>query len=305
MAPEVPLPRPPRHTLDQLAVLEAIAREGSFAAAAKSLHRVPSAISYTVGGLEEALGVALFDRSGRRAELTAAGRRVLAAGAGILRAARQLDTLGETLAAGWEPAVQIVVDGALPMAPILRSIRNFTDEGRPTRVRLDVEYQGGVTEVFRRDEAALMLVLEPDGAADHDAQDLPPFDMVLVARADHPLCGGPLTPEALRAHVELVVKDSSARFTATPRESWFSSSHVLHLSDFHSKRLALLDRAGYGWMPRHMIEDSLSDGVLALLDAPGGATWTYRPALVSRGHDALGPAARALRARIERAFSSD
>jgi DNA-binding transcriptional LysR family regulator len=283
-------------------VLEAIARHGSFAAAAKALHRVPSAVSYTVGALEEALGVALFDRSGRRAVLTVAGHRVLAAGAGVLQAARDLDTLGETLAAGWEPAVQIVADGALPMAPILRSIRSFTEEGRPTRVRLDVEYQGGVAEVFARDEAALMLVLEPDGDAAHEVRDLPPFDMVLVAHRDHALAGVSADRAALQAHVELVVKDSSARFVANPRGSWFSSRHVLHLSDFHSKRLALLDRAGYGWMPRHMVEDALSDGTLVLLDAPGGATWTYRPALVSRGHAALGPAAQVLRARLLEAF---
>lgn len=295
--------RPPRHTLDQLTVLEAVDRTGSFAAAAKALHRVPSAISYSVGALEAALGVALFDRSGRRAVLTEEGRRVLSAGAGILRAARQLDTLGRTLAAGWEPAVQVVADGALPMGPILRSIRSFTDEGRPTRVRLDVEYQGGVVEVFRRDEAALMLLLEPDGDAAHDTLPLPPFEMVLVARADHPVCTGVPSATALQSHVELVVKDSSARFSASPRESWFSSRHVLYLSDFHSKRLALLDRGGYGWMPRHLIEDLLSDGTLTMVDAPGGATWTYRPALVSRGHDALGPAARTLRARIQQAFS--
>ena len=305
MTSEVTLSRPPRHTLEQLVVLEAIATEGSFAAAARVLHRVPSAVSYTVGTLEEALGIPLFDRSGRRAVLTEAGRRVLASGAGILRAARQLDTLGDTLAAGWERAVQVVVDGALPLAPILRSIRSFTDEGRPTRVRLDVEYQGGVAEVFRRDEAAMMLVLEPDGDADHDAHALPPFDMALVARADHPLCVQGLSQTAMQAHVELVVKDSSARFTASPRESWFSSRHVVHLSDFHTKRLALLDRAGYGWMPRHMIEDSLNEGTLALVDAPGGATWTYRPALVSRGHDALGPAARTLRERIQHSFNQD
>ena len=302
---EVPLPRAPRHTLDQLFVLEAIAREGSFAAAAKVLHRVPSAVSYTVGALEDALGVPMFDRSGRKAVMTDAGRRVLLAGAGLLKAARELDTLGEVLAAGWEPAVQIVVDGALPMEPIVRSIRSFTEEGHPTRVRLDVEYQGGVAEVFERNEAALMLVLEPDGAAAHESCDLPPFDMVLVAHQSHPLAAGPIDQAALQAHVELIVKDSSARFLEHPRESWFSSRHVLHLSDFHSKRIALLDRAGYGWMPRHMIEDVLQEGHLALIDAPGGATWTYRPALVSRGQDTAGPAARTLRSRILEAFGQE
>jgi hypothetical protein len=54
-------------SLDALLVLDAIARKGSFAAAAEELHRVPSAITYTVQKLEQDLDVQLFDRSGHRA----------------------------------------------------------------------------------------------------------------------------------------------------------------------------------------------------------------------------------------------
>ena len=67
-------------SLDSLEVLDAIDRKGSFAAAAESLFRVPSAITYTVRKLEEDLGVALFNRSGHRAELTEAGIELLREG---------------------------------------------------------------------------------------------------------------------------------------------------------------------------------------------------------------------------------
>ncbi len=50
-------------TLDALQTLDAIERRQSFAAAAEELHRVPSAVSYTINKLEEDLGVELFDRS--------------------------------------------------------------------------------------------------------------------------------------------------------------------------------------------------------------------------------------------------
>ena len=45
-----------------LEVVDAVARNGSFSAAAQELHRVPSAVSYTVRQLEEWLAVPLFDR---------------------------------------------------------------------------------------------------------------------------------------------------------------------------------------------------------------------------------------------------
>lgn len=51
-----------------------IARLGSLSAAAEALHVSQPAASKTIRELEEILGTALFDRSGRRLVLTAAGR---------------------------------------------------------------------------------------------------------------------------------------------------------------------------------------------------------------------------------------
>ena len=78
-------------SLDSLEVLDAIARKGSFAAAAESLFRVPSAVTYTVRKLEEDLGVSLFNRSGHRAELTEAGTELLREGRHLLVAATELE----------------------------------------------------------------------------------------------------------------------------------------------------------------------------------------------------------------------
>src|SRR5260370_375245 len=74
-------------SLESLQVLDAIDRKGSFAAAAEDLHRVPSAITYSVRQLEESLGIEIFDRTGHRAVLTEAGREVLSEGRKLLRAA--------------------------------------------------------------------------------------------------------------------------------------------------------------------------------------------------------------------------
>lgn len=56
-----------------LDVVDAVARTGSFSAAAQELHRVPSAVSYTVRQLEEWLAVPLFERRHRDVALTEAG----------------------------------------------------------------------------------------------------------------------------------------------------------------------------------------------------------------------------------------
>ncbi|MBO9998542.1 MAG: LysR family transcriptional regulator [Cyanobacteria bacterium SID2] len=71
-------------TLDQLRILKAIASEGSFKRAADSLYVSQPAVSLQVQNLERQLNVPLFDRGGRRAQLTEAGHLLLDYGEKIL-----------------------------------------------------------------------------------------------------------------------------------------------------------------------------------------------------------------------------
>ncbi len=71
-------------TLDQLRILKAIYAEGSFKRAADSLFVSQPAISLQVQNLERQLDVPLFDRGGRRAQLTEAGHLLLSYGEKIL-----------------------------------------------------------------------------------------------------------------------------------------------------------------------------------------------------------------------------
>ncbi len=263
----------PRHTLDQLLVLEAIVEHGSFAAAARALHRVPSAITYTVKGLEDAVGVPVFDRSGHRAVLTAAGQQVLAAGRRVLAEARSLDASARSLRDGWEPELRVVLDGLYPREPAMQALRVLLDEGAPTRVHLDVAYQDGVHERFHATHAAVMLNLELE--VDHPlvGQALPELDLVLVARDGHGLTGRSVGREELLEHVELVVRDSSSKHATSPRPSFTGTHHVVYLADFESKRAGLLAGAGFGWMPRHLVDDDLEAGRLVMVDRDEGHSW--------------------------------
>ena len=88
-------------TPEALAMMDTIARTGSFAAAARELGKVPSALTYSVRQLEDALDVLLFDRRSRQAQLTAAGEELLDEGRRLLsRDGRG----GQPRARAWPPA---------------------------------------------------------------------------------------------------------------------------------------------------------------------------------------------------------
>ena len=132
-----------RLSLDALLVIDAIDRKGSFAAAGHELHRVPSAITYTVQKLEEDLDVLLFDRRGHRAKLTAAGRELLNEGRHLLRAAGELEARVKRVATGWEAELRIAYDSIIPVGAMLLLARQFSTENANTRLRFAPEVLGG------------------------------------------------------------------------------------------------------------------------------------------------------------------
>lgn len=86
--------------LKALPAFEAIARLGSFSAAAEALHVTQSAVSHQIRRLEDHLGEPLFERGGRKVALTAQGERfyeaVAPALAQIERASQRLRGVSES-----------------------------------------------------------------------------------------------------------------------------------------------------------------------------------------------------------------
>lgn len=276
-------------TLDQLRVLDAIARTGSFTAAGRSLHRATSAISYAVGKLEESLGLELFDRAARRAQLTDAGARILDEARAVLARTARLEYVAGQLRDAWEPRLLVVLDGIFPLAPVMRAVRRFGEQTPSTRVELKVEFLAGVYERFVDDEGDLMLSLGVEGELPTlRSHGLPAIEVLLVAAAGHPLCDRSQrkTKEDLAEHVELTVADSSR--AGSMRVAALGSPSVVRLSDFHAKREALLSGVGFGWLPRHLADELLASGRLAVIPFEEGFRRRFAPRLVHRQGNLLG-----------------
>src|SRR5512140_2086117 len=97
-------------TPDALALLQAVSQSGSFAAAARELGLVPSAVTYRVRQIEDALDVLLFDRSSRQARLTDAGAELLREGSRLLLEIDAVANRVRRVATGWESRLSIAVD---------------------------------------------------------------------------------------------------------------------------------------------------------------------------------------------------
>ncbi len=280
-----------RLSLDSLEALEAIHRHGTFAGAAKALHKVQSAVSYSVKQLEESLGVELFDRAGHRAVLNDRGRAVLEEGRQVLSRARRIETLAERFQEDWEPSVEIVVDGILPMEPLMRVLKTMAEDAVPTRIQLKVEFLGGVQDRFEKDDADIMLAKDYARSRALKEHPLPKVDVVLVASSAHSLCdtGSDLTLADLHAHIELTVHDSSeSQRIADAR--LFGGPRVFYLSDFATKKQAIAMGLGFGWMPLYLVQEELERGSMRIVPFEGGSKYRFTPSLVHPADRPLGRA---------------
>lgn len=110
--------------LDVLMILDALEKEGSFAAASAKLYKTPSALSYTVHKLESDLNIQLLDRSGHRAKFTRTGKMLLEKGREVLHTVRELEKQAIKLHEGWENELVIGVDDTFPfslLAPLIEA----------------------------------------------------------------------------------------------------------------------------------------------------------------------------------------
>ncbi len=278
--------------LEHIRTFETVVRTGSFSAAGRELHKAQSAVSYGIQQLEAQLGVELFDRSGHRAELTSAGSALLLEARKLLEAANRLEELASRIGEGFEPRLQLVIDGIVPQEPIMRALKVLADEHNSTQIQVKVEFLGGVQYRFEREDADIMIVKDFEGGPAFVATTLPDIESVLVCAPEHALAGQRgVTSSTLHDHVELSVHDSSDAPDAHDPTS-FGGSRVFFLSDFGAKRQALQLGLGFGWMPVYLAEEALRARRLVEVDFVGGSRYSFVPRLVVRSSRVLGRTAQ-------------
>lgn len=251
-------------TLDALRTLDAIDRRRSFAAAAEELHRVPSAVSYTISKLEEDLGVLLFNRSGRKAELTATGRLVLDHGRHILKATNELTALARQAADGWETELRICIDSLLTCDAIYQLIEDFQKIQPRTEIRLSEEVLGGSWDALNDDRCD--LVVGAEGSPPNQGFGLHLLGQVVfefAVAAGHPLAQLPLplAASAIQDYPTVIVADSSRNLPVRSSGLLDGRSRII-VPTIEKKIEAQCRGVGVGYLPRHRITRQVNEGSL-------------------------------------------
>lgn len=252
-------------TPDTLLMLQAIGREGSFAAAARALGVVPSALTYRVRQLEDALDVLLFDRSSRQAQPTAAGQELLREADRLLGDLDAVANRIRRVATGWEAALTVAVDSIIARDVVLDLSEAFLALGSPTRLRIRHETLSGTLAALTNGLADLAIgaVLEPGLSSDIQHLPLGEVDFVFAVAPQHPLAKAPepLSDALLQQHRAVAVADSVHRGQGLTI-GLLGGQEVFTVPDMATKLQAQLRGLGAGFLPKPLAQPHIDAGRL-------------------------------------------
>lgn len=250
---------------DTVQVFLAVLDKGSFSAAARSLGRVPSAVSMCIANLEADLNLLLFDRSGREPRPTAAAQALETKARFLLQQFESLETQALALSQGLESRLSLAIAPELLASPWAIPLSRVA-ERYPT---LDVEVlaapEADAINLLHEGRVQLALVFESTQFDSRECcQEMTRETLITVIAPTHPALasGRPLRMEELAERRQILVagRDSQER---TPR---FLQAHQHWRTDSHTAALSLI-QAGLGWgfLPLSLVRPQLQAGTLIQL----------------------------------------
>jgi molybdate transport repressor ModE-like protein len=254
-------------TPEALSLLEAVAQAGSFAAAARELNLVPSAVTYRIRQIEDALDVLLFDRSSRQARLTEAGTELLREGGRLLQEIDAVANRVRRVATGWESELTIAVDTVVSLSTVMELTQAFFELAPGTRLRMRDESLSGTLEALSSGQAdhALGLALETGTTAGIQSNVLGEVNFVFAVAPHHPLAAvkGPLKDEVVFKHRAVAVADSVQRGQPVTR-GLLAGQDVFTVPTMRAKLDAQLRGLGAGFVPEPMARPYIESGRLVI-----------------------------------------
>lgn len=251
-------------SLKEWNTLLAVVRNDGFARAAEVLHISQPAISYTIAKIEERLGISILRPEGRRARITPIGQMLLEHVEPLIQMAVQVEAIARQLRASWRPEVRLAVVDDFPTRLLIGAIRGHADSQSGATVLLTEGAPEAVQQLLHKREAELAITRQL--GAGMAGEILVETEYLPVAHPGHPLFRhqGPLLDADLRQAIEVTTEAGEARARQAGQGSQ-SGPQCWRVSNHETAEKALAEGIGYGWLPRHQVEEALVAGRLALL----------------------------------------
>lgn len=253
--------------LDQLATFRAVSQQLSFTSAGKGLGMAQSSVTAQIQALERNVGVALFDRLGKKVALTEAGRKLLAYAEQLLalEAEAGLALTGQTLAQVRIGAPETLLAYRLPQV-----LRQF----RQAMPKVKLVLRPGISAQLREEvrEGALDLAFTLDPISQHpmlNSEVLRPEPVLLIAPPSHRLSRFPAVHAPDLSSETLLLSESRGSyrmaFEHALSEAGVVPADVLEFTSIEAQIQCVMADLGIAVLPEVAVREDVSRGRVAVL----------------------------------------
>jgi DNA-binding transcriptional LysR family regulator len=252
-------------TPETIELIGLVDRCGSMAAAARELGVVPSALTYRIRQVEDALDVLLFDRSSRQARLTEAGKELLREGKRLMIELDAVANRVKRVATGWEPQLTLAIDSIISRTTVMELCEAFFATQTPTRLRIREEALSGTLEALTSGQADLAIGIPLEPTLNKSVQSLPlgNLSFIYAVAPHHPLANAPepISDAALMPHRAVAVADSVQRGSGIT-SGLLGGQDVFTVPGMQEKLDAQLRGLGGGFLPEYLARPHIASGRL-------------------------------------------
>ncbi|MDB5969185.1 MAG: Transcriptional regulator, LysR family [Hydrocarboniphaga sp.] len=261
-----------RITLRQLEVFCEAARQLSFSAVAETLSLSQPAISMQIRQLEDAVGLVLFEKAGRRKALTEAGRKLFEHASRILGELHDTEQSLLALKGLTDGSITVgLVSTANNFAP--RLLAAFSQRHPGIEVRFVVGNREALVSLLKENQTDLAVMGRPPGELETVAEPLANNPHVIVAPPKHALCGQQkIDLQRLRGETFLQRESGSGTRGVMEelfRAHLFKPRKILSLGSNETVKQAVMAGLGLSVLSLHTLSLELRSGEIACLDVVG------------------------------------
>ncbi|MGD8173515.1 DNA-binding transcriptional activator PunR [Vibrio sp. TRT 21S02] len=247
-----------------LEMIDTIARVESFSAAAEVLHKVPSAISYSVRQIEQELDVVLFRRLPRKVELTPAGELFLKQARAMLRQMEEVKAQTRRAAHGWQKTLRLTLDNVVKLDKMKPLIEAFYQTFDHAELQINMEVFNGSWEAIAQGRADIVIGATsaiPVGG-DFEVKEMGTLDWAFVMSPSHPCVKEQCLTESFVSQFPAICLDDTSNILPKRHTVHYPKQRRLLLPNWYSAIECLKNGVGVGYMPSHIAQPLITEGVL-------------------------------------------
>ncbi len=271
-------------SLDSLHVFAVAAETENFSRAAKRLHMSQPAVSQHIQTLEKQLGVALFERHGRRIRLSAAGETLLPLARDLLRATKHLEEIAFALSGQVVGHLVVGCSTTSGKYVLPRLLSQYRQKYPLVKGEIRMGTRTQVVEWLQSGEVDLVIISEQVHRSGVHYRKFFEDEIVLIVPVDHPwaqrehvhpteLCGERYVMREPSSGTYLALKEGLDQVGLDVEQL----ESVLVLGNSEAVIMAVEEGIGLGFVPRVAAERCMALGRVKMVPLEGLSMrrWLY------------------------------